>query len=586
VVGIGIDSLKESLVTEESSFLFAGWIVPKGEQVKWLLNYADYQTELVLNVDRPDVIEYFRGQDILVDLKCGFHEEVLLEGLKSIVLSINGLEYEVFTVIDAQINLDKLNNTAVTWLNMHEKNVDNKNLQRVKTEELLGTFEILSKKEFLSLYMSEFNEKESVEDLFSELADPNWPMNIFEVIVNTKTCTQNGFFSSDQVKACFSINVVDFNFIYFANSKESFYLVQHCANVSVIFPTLFRVVSLSEVNHWVNESLNKVPTLFNYIINDYSLYSSLLSGSGKGHFLGFNVTQSRPYHYFYDYVYGLDSLLKNNDAQTAEIKVFGVKGFDFIDFSLVNSKAEYVSYDEAALNKLLIRQAGYTVMPCIQHCKSSYDKKLLRLSSNLVSASNRYCSNASVISAESPDLTMWIGVSNEKRSWVEQVDGFSKIIEELSKKFKSVVVVVDGRTFPQNPRQADIANKQREDLLFNTLVNKNPAVKFVNMIGMQAIEKIYLAQKIDFFISSYATDSIYPSAICKKPGVVYVAPSIGDQKKLHIHHRILEVPSDKVKDVLSSDGVKKSWHETSISIDWRDIYKCVLLLIDKYEIRK
>src|SRR5690606_35575436 len=91
---------------------------------------------------------------------------------------------------------------------------------------------------------------------------------------------------------------------------------------------------------------------------------------------------------------------------------------------------------------------------------------------------------------------------------------------------------------------------------------------------MRAMEKIRLATEIDLFITSYATDSIYPSCVVKKPGIVYSPSKTGYGKKLHIHHDILEVDDASIKSL--SNDPNTPWYDISVSMDWRDIYKLIV----------
>jgi len=387
-----------------------------------------------------------------------------------------------------------------------------------------------------------------------------------------------GFFSKSPAYCRFSVVVIDFNFIYFSNEFESYYLVQHCTNVCLIFPEHFIVASLTDVNPLALAAKDKLNELSRIVRK----FKNKLTIQENGDFGGLLISQSRPYHYFYDYLFGLNILSNSTDKK---FDVHGVCGFDFLDLSYFENCSSYKSTPNEELNKKCFDEKIFLVMPCVQYIHSSHDRGLTELSSKLIKIAEK--SNPAEIydnEISAADLVVWIGVSNEKRSWLEQLDGFSNILSQLNSTYKKICVLVDGRTFPLTPRKADHGNKAREDMLFEKLAFRNPAISFINMIGLKSVEKIYLAQKIDFFVSSYGTDSIYPSAICGKPGVVYAATSIGIQRSFVVHKKVIEVPSQKIMDVAPRADNSGSWHETTISMDWRDVYECVLQLIDKYKI--
>lgn len=175
-------------------------------------------------------------------------------------------------------------------------------------------------------------------------------------------------------------------------------------------------------------------------------------------------------------------------------------------------------------------------------------------------------------------LFFWVGIATEKRSWLEQVEGIVNIISKLKGRFNNILILIDGRTFPLHPSKIDYNAKIKDDDVFERIRAASDGVDFYSLIGKTPLEKLAFARKINLFFSSFATDSMYPSALSEKLGVVYVAPSIGEQRKLHVHHSIIEVPSDKVTEI-KVDG--KSWHETSVSMDWRDVYSCIEQVLDR-----
>lgn len=583
-----IDSPSLPLVLDSPDFLFSGWVIPKTiyNSCEWLVKYHDHQIKIPINFERPDVVRHFNELGVAVGLVSGFNSVIALEKLTNISLLIDDLEHVVINVKPLSLDLRLLNRESLAWHELHEKGRIQQSIDCLNAENLTKNFTILSRSEFISAHKAEIIDVAMAVTLFDTLSDALWLKKYSISLFRDKHLYLDGFFSTEKLSAKFSVSVYDFNFVFFLNKSECYYLVQHCTNICIVFPRAFKIVSLSAVNSWSEQCLGHLPSLFRVLLDYCSSIDGSILTSDSGVFGGFNITQSRPYHYFYDYIYGLVSIADDLKIYDRDIKIFGVKGFDFFDVSLLDSFFKYESVSESELNSSNLCLFRFLIMPCIQYSSSDFDRGLLGLGSKLRQSANELTLSNIKLDFNSFGLKVWVGISNEKRSWVEQVDGYSKILNELSKSFTKICVFVDGRTFPLNPSNDDFGNKSREDLIFYELVERNLNIDFFNIIGMQPVEKIKIAQVIDFFICSYATDSIYPSAFCHKPGVVYISPSIDDQRQLHIHHNIIEVPSDKVKEVLPLDGNKKSWHETSISMDWQDVYACVLQLIDDYGIKR
>lgn len=64
--------------------------------------------------------------------------------------------------------------------------------------------------------------------------------------------------------------------------------------------------------------------------------------------------------------------------------------------------------------------------------------------------------NSSLIPSKS-DLTIWLGITAQKRSWLEQVEGQCNLVRELNKHYPSITVIIDGWTsladgIPDSPK--------------------------------------------------------------------------------------------------------------------------------------
>lgn len=583
VKAIGLESPKGSSVYHLGEQVrFSGWVLPLDTEVtvEWVVQSGDcIVASHHHTVRREDVLQR-NAVSCHASAKHGFDFSLAIGVFDRVCLKLNEVEVQVWSVRPTGDPLARsFSPAARAFRDLHKRSGDEchpiGNVLDNNIRELLSSdFDVLSAREFFARYAVEVGAVPRAESAIKAFRAPDWPISFLAAgVEKAGEFSVPGVFSDRLVRCRFSVVIDDFNYLFFSNDDESFYLVQFCTNVCLVFPEHMIVVALSEVGPWVNMARDKLPELYRYVCE----FSNVVTSKGNGNFFGLCLAQSRPYHYIYDYLFGLSLLLSRSNAK---FDVYGVSGFDFFDVSFFENCNSYESLANEQLNRKCLSEVGFLVMPCVQYIYSDYDRGLAALSSKLIELSNDLCSSQfSALDVLDADLIIWIGVSNEKRSWIEQLEGFASIILELNRVCKKIGVLVDGRTFPLVPREADLANKVREDKLFDELVSRCPDVNFFNMIGLQPVEKIYLAQKVDFFISSYATDSIYPSAICGKPGVVYIAPSVGNQRSLHVHRNIIEVPSSKVKELLPAGGHKASWHETSISMDWRDVYECVMQLI-------
>lgn len=583
ILGAGFEKPDDiTQLTYGEDVFFSGWIIPKNhlEKVEWIVEHENGNREtFLLTLKRGDVLTHLSlNQSEAPELQ-GFSFSFPVSGTTSIFILVGARKIELWAIYPIDGEQRSVSKVGRLFQQMHERysgvspyeEIDNSSFTLKDCHLLESDIKLLSCSDFFGHHGHNIKNPEAVKDLFSQLRAPEWPLTFS----TGKDFNLPAIFSDAAVRARISIAVHDFNFILFSNQSECFYLVQHCANVCLILPNILSAIALNDVTPWVDTSVKKIPNLIHFLLKNEFSFEQM---DNAGEFIGFNISQSRPYHYYYDYLYGLDKIISSKKLLPCSI--YSIEGFDFFDIGILFEQFKYSSISNDEINRMTLSQGGFLLMPCIQYCRTKFDPKLIKLSSKL-----RYAAENFRLESQQPfdssdfDFVIWIGISNEKRSWLEQIEGYSNIICKLNERYSKICVLVDGRTYPLSPREADRANKAREDVSFNELKSKNPNTTFINLIGMTSIEKIYFAARIDCFISSYATDSIYPSAICHNLGVVFISPKIQDQRHLHAHHNIIEVASNKIHDIEPIDSAK-SWHETSISMSWKDVHNCLLKILE------
>jgi hypothetical protein len=395
-------------------------------------------------------------------------------------------------------------------------------------------------------------------------------------------CLVADIFSGEYCSPIQSYVVGDINYVLFSNLDCCFYLAQHSGVVCLIYPSRYLILKLS-VDSWVNVVVDSLFDLFYNV----SRFPPVKLFSDNQKFLGLNVSHSRPYHYFYDYLNGIFELSKISEFMFDAVSVCG---FDFYDLEYFPNISNFTSLSEYGINKLAYEDHGYFLTPCfpivksfeveysIESFRDEFRNRFIDLS-NFVSKS--IDSDLSKLEKVSPilsgNLVLWVGISSEKRQWVEQVPGVRSLISELKHSFKNITVIIDGRTFPLNPNEQDFLIAASESVIFDSICLGFDDIVFVKASGLTARQKLIYASSIDVFFTSYATDSMYPSAFLRKKGVVYVSPVILEsQKLLHVHYSIIEMPSSLVRPV----SVDKSWDFSDVSMDWQDVYKCIAHILN------
>ncbi|MGM8227453.1 hypothetical protein ACSV5M_12775 [Cellvibrio sp. ARAG 10.3] len=555
--------------------LFSGWFLVDDPDFCLKVNFAGSKTEIhYLNVNRPDVAKHFGMSS---DLQfCGFQFQLNLNGpYIDVAVSYQGIDYTIWRIKESEYHCAEINKVKRLWESFHKisdlEYLSNETLTDKDTKILFSLFSLSDiDGVFLSFRLNnifDFRDVAEFSQFISLFRDPYWAMDAI------KQSSELGFLkiqSPSEGPVCYcvgSYSIEDFNFLLFEGLSIQFYIVQHCANVVIIFPTLYQCIQLN-ITQWALHAINKIPALFAEL---KKLCSAGISFPKKSpaKFSGVNVSQSRPYHFLYDYLHGLDYL----SSHGVLLNSISISGFDFIEVSsYFDNVLDFFSIDQGVLNHRLCWLNTFYLMPCLQYVNGNYDRGFVKLSQRLRENNVIGFGGEDNLKNEKYDLVFWVGVSTEKRSWIEQTMGIVSVISSLQESYESMLVLIDGRTSTLTGTETTNPIISRENEIFNEISRLSSRVNFVNLVGRTMSEKIFFASFVDIFFTSFATDSMYVSCVHGKKGVVYVAPSIGDQRKIHIHKNAFEIPQQKIREV---NAKGKAWHETSVSIDWRDVFYCL-----------
>lgn len=554
------------------SYNVSGWIMPyEGDCVRLIAKSNETEKVYDLNVLRNDVKARFELESKCSLDFCGFNFSVMLNRSFDVFVCVNDVPIKVwsFSVIAENYKFSSL------WMGFHSSGVcDNSAYERAFCDESfeddvsnIGIFNNFGREDFVRVGLDSCGKDfEALCEFLAVVKDPLWSVSSGSSLIIDDLWFAPSLSRAGDSFCVGSVSVDDYNFLLFMDSGFPFYVVQHISVVCIFFPTLGVVINCS-VDQWCKDAVSKAPSLFCHLYEEYFSHGFTLDIPAR--FKGLVLSQSRPYHCFYDVMHGL--------------YLMGGQGVDTKGPSMtVIIKRNMFFYDEGVVKVFLCRDdiefSGYLdssfsqrgcifIYPGVQYSKLN-DKNVLALMSDAISECASHFPGSAVFTPEKFELVLWIGVSAEKRCWVEQVDGWVNVLNKLSKVF-SVCAVIDGRTSALEPSKGDRFHARKELEIFNEIKGRCPSVSLVSSIGLGAVEKIKIARSVSMFITSYATDSLYPSCICKKPGVVYAPKEIGGQRILHIHHDIVEVEEQHVK---SCAKPSKVWHATSVSIDWNVIY--------------
>lgn len=345
-----------------------------------------------------------------------------------------------------------------------------------------------------------------------------------------------------------------FSFFFIKDIDLTFCLIQKYYNLAVWFPSLNIYIPLQVIDHEIH--INMISEFVNTIFQSLVKINNIRNLKQIDN-IKVLLAYNRPYHYFMAF---LKSYFFMRGAGIIDNDIIYLKEKDFFKVEDDDIEEQVLS-NEVSLNNYLLDNKCLILYPI----KDFVNKKLT------IDDYHRWVNEKSLIhNTRFPNITpdtfiLWIGICAEKRNWLEMEDGAKAIIENFSKRKEKLCVILDGLTRQESiPRDAFINNVGNKDFdLVESILRRYPNISFINSVGFTAKEKIFLAQKVDFFVTNFLTDSMYVARFAKKLGVAYGA-NVATLKD-HMHPKTFILPTRYVKDLRSDEG--KNWSLVGYSID-------------------
>ncbi|TVU87587.1 hypothetical protein [Vreelandella titanicae] len=297
--------------------------------------------------------------------------------------------------------------------------------------------------------------------------------------------------------------------------------------------------------------------------------------------VGVVLKSSRPFHSVYDQCFWLWFLLQKN-YNFQDLVILDEVSYLDLSFLLMNKKD---------LNITKKKRKGFIYFfPCF-FSRNSYKKSIgesvssYRTKDHIIKIRkiNKYVKEfedslgslyAADIEKDNDCFYLWIGVTGQKRSWIEQTIAYSKIIDFLSLNFRKIVVFVDGWTATHNS-EAKKGDANDDKLIAEeifTYLSCHRNMKFVSLIGLDYSKKISACQLVDFFISNAGSGSTVPLRFLRKPGVLHSNSALFTFPEIYPSSvKIINKPP-YMTDVLDDTAAGAS-ASTSYSICWRIVYE-------------
>jgi hypothetical protein len=304
-------------------------------------------------------------------------------------------------------------------------------------------------------------------------------------------------------------------------------------------------------------------------------------------FGGYLVGHARPYHCFYDGLLALECI-RQAGALSREDCIYSKSDEAFLDLSsCLHLEQTHQRLDKDDLNRHCKEQNIYLLQLGFWF-NTRAEKPELR---QLAEAVDRPIRQAALKASQLNDIgaievlkqfkpLIWVGITGQKRCWIEQVEGTAKLLNTLYELYPKTGIVFDGWTPPltsSDYHRSEIRNDnkvvQKIIRRLNFKTRKNTCV----VAGLPLLDKVRIGLEIDAFLTNYTTGSLAIARICGKPGVGHMGRRMMASKHQHIHHHTREPDAECVRDV--SDEMTPTGY-VNYSIPWQALYNELLEILE------
>ena len=308
------------------------------------------------------------------------------------------------------------------------------------------------------------------------------------------------------------------NFIFFndANNENQWILCQCTSFVDAIFSEKY------SGKHKLSTDQSVILNSIKQVVKKENNTDFAQSGSKKALFSGYSLDQTRPYHHFYDQLKWLVHL--NSRRPIVSNRSF------FIPRSFRKRRFHSKDHPTFSMFPLVIgsNQLGIKLDEYSDKMeKIVYKDSLKDLHGGTIQYRCHQVINRIIKSPnKNKTLTLWFGISGQKRIWVEQEKFLPALVEQLKPFFDSFIFFIDGFTqyeyIDSDPNDSTGVN---EDLKVVNNIKQQlipfANVSVVNLVGKTYKNKIQECESVDFFVANAGAGQLIPHRFCKKPGILH-----------------------------------------------------------------
>jgi len=300
-------------------------------------------------------------------------------------------------------------------------------------------------------------------------------------------------------------------------------------------------------------------------------------------FGGYLVGHSRPYHCLYDGLLALQSVRAAGELVPGDA-LFSKGDEAFVDLGAgLKLSQPHQLRSKEELNALVISRGSYLLQlgfwfhtraedPGLRLLAAEVDRPLRALA--IANSSLAAC--GALVALERCEPLLWVGITGQKRTWVEQVEGTAALLNALQQVFPGLGVVFDGWTPPLVSSDYHRREARKDDRVIQRIIRRltfRSRSRMGVIAGLPLLEKVRVGMAVHAFVANYTTGSLNVARICGKPGVGHMGRRMLASKHQHIHHHTREVDPTLVQD-RSDPGTPTGY--VNYSLPWQALYNTLL----------
>ncbi len=303
----------------------------------------------------------------------------------------------------------------------------------------------------------------------------------------------------------------------FIDEDKTFFLMQIVATADALFLPEAHILIALEPAHSVTGFW--VERLYIKLFCQFTELCAYAKNSKNNQFLGFVASHHRPAHYYYEVFPAVYEIYHKLHDVTF---ISRVPDLDFNDLSFLFDDCQYLKLTSDELDNKTRANQGWVMHVGVSrlqrlHRYGLYLADQALIAKVLASPTATALFKAKQVAGCYP--LVWVGIEGQKRCWIEQIDGYAYMLNQLAQHYPNLGVVIDGWTLPFTPSEKSLLEADKDRAITDTLIQKlKKTIKSTVVVGETSNTKLFVGYRVDFFICNYATGSLYVSRMLEKPG--------------------------------------------------------------------